>query len=115
MMSTILRPVSVPFRKAKPRLFAEFFIGAFTLAAIVGTLLAADPHIDGIERYGTDRVIIHFDTAANRTYTLQHSSGVNSGAWSNLFVAPAEPGPNHYVVPHSATNAAGFYRLMVAP
>ena len=114
-MPAIVRPVSVAFRKAKPRPFAGFFIGVFALASIVGTVLATDPQIDRIERYGTNQVTIHFSTAANRTCTLQYSSGVNSGAWSNLFIARAEPGPNHYVVPHSATNAAGFYRLMVAP
>ena len=114
-MPAIVRPGFEAFRNAKPRLFAGLFIGAFALATLVGTVLGTDPQIARIERYGTNQVTIHFDTAANRTYTLQYSSRVNSGAWSNLFIALAEPGPNHYVVPHAATNAAGFYRLMAAP
>src|SRR5882724_745331 len=110
IMPAIVRPGSVALTNAKARPFAGLFIGALAMATLVGTVLGTDPQIDRIERYGTNQVTIHFDTAANRTYTLQYSSRVASGAWSNLFIAVALPGPNHYVVPHSATNAAGFYR-----
>ncbi|PYI86302.1 MAG: hypothetical protein DME26_09325 [Verrucomicrobia bacterium] len=95
---------------------------------------SAEPHIDRIERYGTNQVTIHFDTDANRTYELQYLAnstcptnglGTNSsgcggnttivGTWSNLFVAPSIPFANHYVILDTMRNQIGFYRLRVTP
>jgi hypothetical protein len=85
------------------------------LAVVVESTLATDPHIDIIDRFGTNQVIIHFDTDANRTYTLQHCIGENSGVWSNIYTVPASPSPNHYVVLVPATNGSGCFRLAVTP
>jgi len=83
---------------------------------------ATEPHIDRIELLGTNLVTIHFDTDANRTYTLQYLdhliTGTNttpSGTWSNLTVIPATPFNNHYVLVDNRTNRNRFYRLSVTP
>ena len=103
------------FRKTKPNLFIGFCICMFVLTLVLETALAADPQIDFIERYGTNQVTIHFNTDANRSYTLQCSSGGNSGTWSNIYTVPSYPFPNHYVVVAAAANGSGFYRLAVTP
>jgi len=78
-------------------------------------LMAAEPpKIDHIETFLSDQVTVHFDTEANRTYELQSRAATNS-AWTNLFVAPRLPFPNHYIVVDSATNRARLYRLRVTP
>jgi len=81
----------------------------------VENALATDPHIDFIERFGTNWVTLHFDTDANRIYTVQYSSGENFGSWSNFYTIPADVAPNHYVVVAPATNGSNFYRLLVTP
>jgi len=110
-----MRPVSAAFRKTEPRPFAGFFIGALALTIVVEAALSSNPHIDLIERSGTNWVTVHFDTDANRTYTLQYSSGVSSGTWSNIYTILSDPLPHHYVVVIPATNGSGFYRLAVTP
>lgn len=78
---------------------------------------AEPPRIDRIELFEDDRVTVHFDTQANRTYELQFSnaSGPANGPWTNLFVAPRIPFPNHYIVVDTRTNRARIYRLRVTP
>ena len=83
----------------------------------------APPKIDRIELLFTDLVTVHFDTEPNRKYELQYTDGfrhgtslnttalIPSGSWSNLFVAPAVPFPNHYVIADTRTNQHRFYRL----
>lgn len=98
---------------------------ATVLALLVATarLGGAEFRIDRIERFTGNQVTIHFDTVANRTYTLQYLAGLNStntnalasGTWSNLYVAPSLPFINHYVVVDSATNRQRIYRLRVTP
>src|SRR6266576_2758407 len=114
-MPAIMRPICAAFGKTKPRLSNGFFICAFVLTLVLETALATDPHIDFIERYGSNQVTIHFNTDANRTYTLQCSSGGNSRTWSNIYTIPSSPFPDHYVVVAPATNGSGFYRLAVTP
>ena len=101
------------------------FAGVFVLQNV---LMSAQPHIELIERFGTNQITIHFGTDANRTYELQYllrlssstnTAGTNSGAgpgvWSNLFVVPAIPFPNHYVIADTMTNQQRLYRLRVTP
>jgi hypothetical protein len=83
---------------------------------------AVEPHIDRIDLLGTNLVTIHFDTDANRTYTLQYldhlvvgTNGTPSGTWSNLTVIPSTPFNNHYVLVDNRTNQHRFYRLSVTP
>jgi len=114
-MPANIRPVFETIRKANPGLFEGSFTGVFALALFVETVRATEPHIDLIERYDTNRVTIHFNTDANRVYTLQYSSATNSGTWSNVYTISAEPFPNHYILVAPATNAFGFYRLAVTP
>jgi hypothetical protein len=92
----------------------------FCLPLILVTALSSTPEISLIEPYLSDRVLIHFDTDANRTYTLQYTDrlGTNGGSastWSNLYKAPKTVDPNHYIVVDWRTNKARFYRLMVTP
>ena len=101
---------------------------AYLTAAVV-VALAREPHIDFVDRLGTNLVTIHFETEANRTYTVQYmdqlpcrTNGVpgatNSfptGGWSNLITIPAFPFNNHYVIVDSRTNQHRFYRLGVTP
>ena len=94
------------------------------ILAVLGFLLSspaypAAPKIDIIELFLNDRVLIHFDTEANRTYQLQYTetlkNGVPGGNWTNLFVAPNIPFPNHYVVVDTRLRPQRFYRLRVLP
>lgn len=90
--------------------------------ASVTNALPADHRIDHIEidnRY----VNIHFDTLPNRTYVLQYRSSVSftnppgspTSGWSNLFVAPAQPFQNHYVISDVRTNnPQRYYRLRIS-
>ena len=103
------------------------FLPLTTLLA--GSLVAAEPRIDRIERFLTEQVLLHFDTEARRTYELQFldrsggstnttglgAPGQTAGSWSNLFVAPRSEFPNHFIVVDYRTNGARFYRLRVTP
>ncbi len=84
---------------------------------LVSVRAAEPPKIDRIELFQTSQVTLHFDTEANRTYELQfrNQSGTNNVPWTNLFVAPRIPFPNHYIVVDTRTNAARIYRLKVTP
>ena len=87
------------------------------LLPLAWTLTAGEARIDRIELLPPDYVAIHFDTEANRTYELQYVNHLptNGSAWSNLYVAPNLPWPNHYVVTDYRTNQARFYRLRITP
>lgn len=76
---------------------------------------AADPHIEKIERFGTNQnqVLIHFETPANRTTTLQATRSLRPPTeWTNLFVVPSDPSPNHYII-LDVPNGPRFYRLRI--
>lgn len=99
------------------RLRAGFFWAAL-LAGLSAS--AAAPKIDYIELFLTNQVLIHFDTEPNRIYELQYTerlttNGVAGGAWTNLFVAPSTPFPNHYIVVDTRLRPQRFYRLRVTP
>lgn len=95
--------------------FALALIPAILALALPGGA-GTPPHIDRIERYLTNGVTIHFDTAANLTYVLQFKDTASTSiTWSNLTTIPALPFPSHYVLVDSATNAHRFYRLFVHP
>lgn len=94
----------------------------FMLLSAGAAAWATEPHIDYIELLGTNLVTIHFNTDANRTYTLQcldhlitDTNTTPSGTWSNLTVIPAIPFNNHYVLVDNRTNQNRFYRLSVTP
>ena len=99
-----------------------WLIAFFTAAGVVA--LTQEPHIEFVDRLGTNLVTIHFDTEANRAYTLQYidrvpcpcaTNAFPTGGWSNLFSIPAFPFNNHYVIVDSRTNQHRFYRLGVTP
>ena len=92
------------------------------LLLVLALAHGGDPRIDFIERFGTNLVTLHFDTEANRSYSLQFldylnvsTNGALSGSWSNLAVIPAAPFNNHYVWPDFTTSSMRFYRLAVSP
>jgi hypothetical protein len=84
---------------------------------VFGTRAAEPPRIDHIELFQANQVTVHFDTEANRTYELQFQNpgGSLNAPWTNLFVAPRIPFPNHYIVVDTRTNRARIYRLRVTP
>jgi len=92
------------------------------MLAGITTGLVAEFRIDHIEVDGK-YVNIHFDTVPNRAYALQYhtslsatnTNGVPTTGWTNLFMAPAQPFQNHYVISDLKTNAHRFYRLRVTP
>ena len=90
---------------------------AFATTAIFShrAIAASPPRIEYIEKFSTNMVLIHFDTEANRTYFLQHTTNLSVAAddWEDIYEAPELPFPNHYVIVHYRTNAQGFYRLKV--
>jgi hypothetical protein len=76
---------------------------------------AADPHIEKIERFGTNQnqVLIHFETPANRTTTLQATRSLRPPTeWTNLFVVPPAPSPNLYII-FDVPTSPRFYRLRI--
>jgi hypothetical protein len=88
--------------------------------ALLAAAQAAQPKIDLIELFLTDRVLIHFETEANLIYQLQFTetlttNGVPGGTWTNLYVAPNLPFPNHYVIVDTRMRNQRFYRLCVLP
>jgi hypothetical protein len=74
-----------------------------------------------ITRFGSNQVLVHFDTEANRTYELQSATGspcttnLSACGWRTIYTVRREPFPNHYIVPDYCTNRAGVYRLRVTP
>jgi hypothetical protein len=110
-----LRPV-----QARPTLAAGGSVAAVLLAVVLfaGWAGAAQPEIYLIERYSSNQVLLHFDTEANRTYTLQYTTNAPTRSntnWFPLYTAPSAPFPDHYIVPDTATSAQRFYRLSVTP
>ena len=95
--------------------------GLLSLAWLAGPALAGPPRIDRIDPFLSSQVLIHFDTEANLNYELQYtdnmgmSNGIPVGTWTNLYVPPNLPFPNHYVVPDTRTAKQRYYRLSVTP
>jgi hypothetical protein len=85
---------------------------------IFGSLLAAtSPKISYIERWsvnGTNGVLLHFDTDANRKYVLESTDKLGTNAvWKGMFTN-SEPFPGHFVIP-DLRPGNHFYRLHVTP
>ncbi|HWV98926.1 MAG TPA: hypothetical protein VNZ64_04455 [Candidatus Acidoferrum sp.] len=79
---------------------------------------AAQPQISLIEMYSTDQVLIHFDTEANRTYTLQYTTNLlakTNALWFALYTTPNLPFFDHYVIPDTRNSPQRFYRLSATP
>src|SRR5262245_33593044 len=89
------------------------------LLAIGVSVGAVTPHIDRIEPFLADFILIHFDAAPNYNYALDYteilSNGVPVGPWTNLFKADASPSVQHYVVPDTKKRKQRFYRLVAYP
>lgn len=86
---------------------------------VLASAFAGQPMVGFVELFGSNQVLVHFDTEANRTYELQYTetltNGVPGGVWTNLFVAPSIPFPNHYVIVDTRLRPQRFYRLRVTP
>ena len=99
------------------------------LFILIANTLGTEPRIHFIKRLGTNQVIIHFYTDANRTYVLQsldtlscrtdtmlcNSNGVPKTNWSNFFTNIVVPFPTDFTAVDTATNKSRFYRLRVTP
>src|SRR5690349_672151 len=96
-------------RMARWRMKRGFSKGASVIAFVTPLLIfgnhlaATSPKISYIERWsvdGTNGVLLHFDTDANKTYTLQSADRLGTNAvWTNLYTAPNLPFTGHYIVP----------------
>jgi hypothetical protein len=91
-------------------LFAQVWLGA--------RAGAAPYEISLIEKYSTNRVLLHFDAPEKHTYYLEYTSNLGSnghpsGPWSNLFVAPNLADFQHYIIVDTRTARQRFYRLRV--
>src|SRR5258705_13835617 len=97
---------------------AAFAISCLVLALLFeGLTSATQPVISLIEKWsvnGTNGVLVHFDTDANRTYTLQATDRLGANAvWTNLYTTFTNlPYPSHYIVP-DLRPGNHFYRLSV--
>src|SRR5215470_14416052 len=96
---------------------AALGIGCLFLVLLFEELTSAtEPVIWLIEKWsvnGTNGVLLHFDTDANRTYTLQATDRLGTNAvWTNLYSAPNLPFTSHYIVP-DLRPGGHFYRLHV--
>jgi|KBSMisStandDraft_5_1062788.scaffolds.fasta_scaffold2322992_1 hypothetical protein len=97
--------------------FATVGLIAFSSPQKQNDLMAAQSaKISYIERWGvngTNGVLLHFDTDANKTYTLQATDRLGTNAvWTNLYSAPNLPFQNHYIVP-DLRPGNHFYRLHI--
>lgn len=98
-------------------------LGFLGLSAAVGLFPVRanlTPRIDFIEPFLVTNVLIHFDTEANRAYTLQYTetfpvSATSAVSWTNLYAAPVIPFANHYVILDTAMRPQRFYRLVASP
>lgn len=75
---------------------------------------SGEVRIDRVEiaaQYAT----VHFDTEANRTYTVEAAYQLPATNWIPIYTARAFPFASHYVVPDERTNTMRFYRLYVVP
>src|SRR5450432_28288 len=95
--------------------------GLLSLMSVAALVLsinawAGQPSISLIEPYTNNRVLVHFDTEANRTYILQYTSSLSATShWSNLYTGLAFPFPDHYICVDTRTAPQRFYRLSVTP
>src|SRR6267154_4369336 len=105
-------------RRAYGRCAIVFVIALISICFLAGLGAATPPKISYIERWGvngTNGVLLHFDTDANRTYTLQATDKLGTNAvWTNLYTAPNLPFTGHYIVP-DLRPGNHFYRLHVTP
>jgi hypothetical protein len=99
------------------------------LFILIANTLGTEPSIHFIKRLGTNQVIIHFYTDANRTYVLQYletlscrtntmlcnSNGMPMTNWSNMFTGFAVPIAWQWTVLDTTSNKSRFYRLRVTP
>jgi hypothetical protein len=103
-------------RSSRPFLNRISALVVLSAGFAVAGMAAEPPRIDRIELFQASQVTVHFDTEANRTYELQFQNpGTGNAPWTNLFVAPKIPFPNHYIVVDTRTNRARVYRLKVTP
>lgn len=91
----------------------------FQVLLFEGLTSATEPVISLIEKWsvnGTNGVLLHFYTDANRIYTLQATDRLGTNAvWTNIYTTPTNiVFPNHYVVP-DLRPGNHFYRLSVTP
>jgi len=108
---------------------AAFLTALFLLAMALHPIRAEEPKIYLIELFSTNQVLLHFNTNAHRTYTVQYldlvssdtkkaslsNNNSNPARWSNLAVLPAIPFANHYIIVDTRTTPARIYRLLVEP
>jgi hypothetical protein len=77
---------------------------------------AADPHIEKIERFGTNqnRVVLYFATIPDRTTALQYAEDLRPPVqWITLDTYPPDRDPLQYLVADTPTNRVRFYRLRI--
>jgi hypothetical protein len=82
-----------------------------------GLLTATTPKISYIERWsvnGTNGVLVHFDTDANRTYLLESTDKLGTNAaWTILF-SNRWSTTGHFIIP-DLRPGNHYYRLSVTP
>ena len=95
-----------------PLVVAGFFL---SIEAVWSPLRATQPDIYLFEKIGA-YWLIHFNTDANRAYTVQYRNSTTD-SWKTLGVPiPAKPFADHYIAADLAsTNKMRFYRLVVTP
>ncbi|MBI3881218.1 MAG: hypothetical protein HY301_14285 [Verrucomicrobia bacterium] len=106
-------PSSHPAR----RRFRQF--GGAALAGLLAAhAFAAQPFIYDVETQPVNNyVLLHLNTEANRTYTVEYADVLKhtNTVWLTLTVIPSLPFENHYVIADTMTNSARFYRLHASP
>ncbi len=99
------------------------------LFILIANTPGTEPSIHYIKRLGTNQVIIHFFTDANRAYSVQYldtlschtnsmkcnPSGVPMTNWLILTNFTALPVSFEYLALDKTTNRSRFYRLRVTP
>ena len=114
-------------RSICPHGFRGVAAGLLAWGLTAACMPGADPHIEKIETFSTNQILVHFDTEANRDYRLEYIDSLlcTSPAacatnpvprdWVLLFHWPRAPFANHFIVADTRTNAQRSYRLKVTP
>jgi len=122
-------PRTIPIGAATQAGFGALVAAFLVLVAMRGLAQAEEPKIYLIELFSTNQVLLHFNTDANRTYTVQFldldwsnpkpvapaSRKSSPAKWTNLTVVPAIPFANHYIIVDTRTTHARIYRLVAEP
>src|SRR5438477_11739876 len=100
--------------RIKNSILGWMLLAVLLLSIVVAcSLKGAEPHIDRIDLFSTNYVLLHFDTIPNKKNILQYTGTLGSSSnWINIQVFDPEPGVTHWVWPDTRVSTQRFFRLI---